>query len=410
MHTPSFSRRSFLLGGLSVTALAATTPAARLLPRRTGDDRVLVVVQLSGGNDGLNTVVPFRQDAYFRLRPSISLAPGAVQRLDDETALHPAMDGLAACFGQGELAIVQGVGYPEPDRSHFRSMQIWHTADPGTDFGAGAVRPDAGWLGRLAVQVGERDGGMPALFVGDGDLPLALKTTRGFTPTVRDANGFQLDAPARVGDGFGAARGRVLAASRGPKEVGHTPLATLHAAAASTYDAAARMAELVSSGGRGDYPNHPLAERLSLCAQLIAGGFGTRLFGLELGGFDTHARQAPSHAALLGELSASLAAFQRDLAAKGVADRVVTLVFSEFGRRVEENASKGTDHGAAGPVLVLGRGVRGGLHGTPPDLGELEAGDLAYGVDFRSIYAALERDWLGLKAGTDVAPLGGLIG
>ncbi|MDF1798333.1 MAG: DUF1501 domain-containing protein, partial [Planctomycetota bacterium] len=356
-------------------------------------------------NDGLNMVVPHGQDAYFRLRPSISLAPGGLHRLGDGVGLHQRMGGCAELFAEGDLAVVQGVGYPDPDRSHFRSMQVWHTADPRTAFGAGVVRPEAGWLGKLAAQVAREGGGMPALHLGTGDLPLSLKTRAGFTPTVRDARGFRLEEPA---PGFAAARDRLL----GPGGVGtgrEANLATLRAAARSTYDAAARMQDLVRSGGRSSYPGHALAERLSLCAQLIAGGFGTRIFGLELGGFDTHARQGPSHAALLAELSESLTAFQRDLEAKGIADRVVTLVFSEFGRRVEENASKGTDHGAAGPALVVGRPLRGGLLGATPDLGELEAGDLPFGVDFRSLYTSLERDWLGLEASTPVPALGGLL-
>lgn len=403
---PSLTRRSFLVGGLTVTALAATAPrgTARSLERGR-DERVLVVVQLSGGNDGLNMVVPHGQDAYFRLRPSISLAPGGLHRLGDGIGLHQRMGGCAELFEEGDLAVVQGVGYPEPDRSHFRSMQVWHTADPGTDYGAGVVRPEAGWLGKLATQVAREGGGMPALHLGAGDLPLSLKTRAGFTPTVRDARGFQLEEPA---PGFAAARERLLGLgdARAGKDAN---LATLRAAARSTYDAAARMEDLVRAGGRSGYPNHALAERLALCSQLIAGGFGTRIFGLELGGFDTHARQGPSHAALLAELSESLAAFQRDLEAKGIADRVVTLVFSEFGRRVEENASKGTDHGAAGPALVVGAPVRGGLLGTAPDLADLEAGDLPHGVDFRSIYTTLERDWLGLEASTRVRALDGLL-
>lgn len=402
MDAPILSRRSFLVGGLAITALTSLAPRA-VARRARRDDPVLVVVQLTGGNDGLNTVVPFRQDAYYRLRPSISVAPSSVHPLDDETALHGELGDLAELYRAGELTIVQGVGYPEPDRSHFRSMQVWHTADPRTSYGAGAERPESGWLGRIATQLAADGVDMPALHLGTGDLPLALKTRTGFTPTVRDASGFQLAAPL---PGFSAARARMLAAA-GPNEA--ATLATLRSAAASTYDAAARMEALVRTNGPSAYPNHPLAQRLALCAQLVAGGFGTRVFGLELGGFDTHARQGPSHAALLRELGESLAAFQRDLHAKGVAKHVVTLVFSEFGRRVDENASKGTDHGAAGPVLVMGAGLRGGLHGPRPNLEPLaDGGDLAYGVDFRSIYASVEADWLRLNSRTAVPKMDAL--
>ena len=407
MPIPSLSRRRFLLGSLSATALTTTLPSAWSIgfAERAREERVLVVVQLTGGNDGLNMVVPYRQDAYFRLRPSLSLAPDGLHALSDDVALHGAMPGLGKLFAEGQLAVVQGVGYPEPDRSHFRSMQVWHTADPETSYGASSTRPEAGWMGRLATQIAAQrtGGGMPALHLGTGDLPLSLKTQFGFTPTVRDARGFRLVEPMA---GFAAARSRVLAATEAHL---HRDAATLHAAAKSTYNAAARMESLTRAEGPSVYPGHALAERLALCARLIAGGFGTRVFGLELNGFDTHARQRVSHATLLAELSESLSAFQNDLAAKGVADRVVTLVFSEFGRRAEENASKGTDHGAAGPVLVVGPGVRGGLLGGVPDLSALETGDVPYSVDFRSVYAALERDWLGLRAGTEVEPLAKLL-
>lgn len=408
MDLPPLSRRRFLIGGLTATALTTTLPGAWSIgaAERAQQDRVLVVVQLTGGNDGLNMVVPYRQDAYFRMRPSLSLAPSGLHKLNDSTALHPSMAGLSELFGQGQLAVVEGVGYPEPDRSHFRSMQVWHTADPETSYGASSERPESGWLGRLATQIAAQQSGgsMPALHLGTGDLPLSLKTQFGFTPTVRDARGFRLLEPMT---GFAAARARVLAATEA--HAGRDA-AVLHAAAKSTYDAAVRMESLARAEGPSRYPAHPLAERLALSARLIAGGFGTRVFGLELNGFDTHARQSVSHATLLAELSESLSAFQKDLAAKGIADRVVTLVFSEFGRRVEENASKGTDHGAAGPVLVVGKGVRGGLLGSAPDLGALDSGDVPYSVDFRSVYAALERDWLGLRTGTAAQPLADLLG
>jgi uncharacterized protein (DUF1501 family) len=404
MKTFQTTRRSFLIGGIQVVGCASLAPsvlARAAHMRAAGDERVLVVIQMSGGNDGLNTVVPFRQDEYYRGRPAISLAKSRLHRLDDDHGLHPSMGKLAEHFDAGELAVLHGVGYPEPDRSHFRSMQIWHTADPKTSYGAGAVRPTSGWLGRLSAQLAGT-AAMPALFIGSGDLPLSLATESGFTPSVRDARGFRLEVPV---PGFEEHRAELLDA--GTKHGANLDL--LRRAAKSTYDAAARMQALDRDAGANDYPGSDLAKQLALTARLIAGGFGTRVFGLELGSFDTHAMQVTNQAALLGELSDALAAFGRDLAKKGVADRVVTLVFSEFGRRVSENASRGTDHGAGAPAFVFGTPVRGGLYGTPPNLTNLDEGDIPYTTDFRSIYTGLEHSWLGLEPSTDLRPVPGLL-
>lgn len=386
------TRREFLIGGVKVGALVPLIAgAARPLGWLEGSgERCLVVLQLSGGNDALNMVVPHRQDAYYRMRPTIGQARGALHALDADHGLHPAMGALGALYGDGRLAVVHGVGYPEPNRSHFRSMEIWQTADPEHPPG------DSGWLGRLADQLAaQRPGSLPALHVGDGELPLALRSPASFTPSVRGYQGFELH---RGQAAIAAERDALL------ERPGAGELAFLREAARATYLAAARMAELADRPAQAEYPGDDLSQRLKLVARLIAGGFGTRVFDVELAGFDTHSRQAQTHAALLGQLSGALAAFHRDLEAQGQGGRVITLVFSEFGRRVEENGSKGTDHGAAAPVLLAGSAVRPGMHGTPPDLQKLVEGDIAYSTDFRSLYAMLERDWLGLKPSTAVAP------
>ncbi|MCE9594137.1 MAG: DUF1501 domain-containing protein [Planctomycetes bacterium] len=383
------TRRTFLIGGLAVTA--AVPLAARGARASSSDgDRVLVVLQLGGGNDALNMVVPERQDAYYRLRPTLALARRCLHRLDDDFGLHPNMGELAKLFAEGRASLVHGVGYPSPNRSHFRAMEIWHTADPEHPPGT------RGWLGRIADELAVRaPHSLPALHVGDGDLPLALRAERTFTPTLRAKNGLELRSSAARTHGV---RERLLEGrARGELDF-------LRTAARTTYAAAERMSALAARPSKVEYPSSQLAERLQLVAKLIAGGFGTRLFHVELSGFDTHARQAPVHAALLGELANALAAFQRDLDAQGVGARVTTMAFSEFGRRVEENGSKGTDHGAAAPVLFVGGGLRAGLHGTPPDLSKLVEGDIAFGTDFRELYAALERDWLGVSPSTAARP------
>ena len=390
------TRRQFLVGGVRLSAVLPLCSSMGRSTRGDGDPEgnVLVVLQLTGGNDGLNMVVPRDQDAYFRLRPTLALPANALHALDDRFGWHPKMPGLARLHEEGRVAVVHGVGYPRADRSHFRSMEIWHTAAPDE----ADPRP-IGWMGRLADQIARhRPGSMPALHVGAGDLPLALYARDSFAPSARDEAGFRLRGDATFAD----ARDALLDDARDAKG----ELAFLREAARSSYAAAARMSELAGRESPVEYPGGELARRLRLVARLVAGGFDTRLFHVELGGFDTHARQGPAHAALLEELSKAVTAFQRDLQHAGVAGRVVTLVFSEFGRRVAENGSKGTDHGAAAPVLLVGDAVRGGMHGTPPDLGHLADGDVPYGVDFRSVYTDLERAWMGLVPSTSLPAIG----
>lgn len=387
------SRRSFLVAGLqvgvSLPVLAALGWPRSRGPRPADGERALVVVQLTGGNDGLATLVPHRQDAYYRLRPTLAPKPGTLLRLDDAHGLHPSLSALRESCDAGRLAAVHGVGVPEPDRSHFRSMEIWHTADPDHPPGP------TGWMGRLADRLGAEDPeALIALHIGEGELPLALRARSNFAPSVVEPEGFRL-SPASAP--IAGARAELLEAGRAEGD-----LAYLRRAARASYAAAERMDGL-AGGSDGDWPDTPLAAKLRLVARLLAGGFGARLFHLELGGFDTHARQAPLHAALLQQLGDALAAFDRELAARGLGDSVTTFVFSEFGRRAQENGSKGTDHGAAAPVLLLGGRLRAGLHGTPPDLERLVDGDVPATTDLRGVIGALEHDWLGQPPSSDIA-------
>lgn len=385
------TRRQFLVEGVRVTALVpALAPLGRRLTRCDGE-RVLVVVQLTGGNDGLNTVVPHRQDEYFRLRPTLGLKSTSLHALDGDHGLHPSLGELAEIYAEGRMTVIQGIGYPNASRSHFRSLEIWHSADP--------VSPPrgVGWLGRMADQlVAAHPGAMPALHIGDEDLPLAMMGASLFAPTVRDENSL------RIAEHRGLARERTSLARDEANASGD--LAFLRGAARSAYAAADRMEEVITRATHAEYPDLGLARKLRLVGRLVAGGFDTRLFLVTLGGFDTHARQAALHAARLEELARSLSAFQRDLSSSGAAVRVLTLVFSEFGRRTAENASRGTDHGAAAPVFLLGGPGRGGLRGTPPCLGRLIDGDVAHTTDFRALYAAIERGWMGLEPSSAVPP------
>jgi len=396
------TRRDLLIGGVRLAALAQLSSLGfAQRPNEHGEsgerkERVLVVVQLTGGNDGLNTVIPFRQDDYFRMRPGLAQPPRELHRIDDDHGLHPALAELGALFERGRLAVVHGAGLPQPDRSHFRSMDVWHTAElaPRTH--------SLGWLGRLADRIVDaRPGTLAALHVGDGAPPRALAGERFQSPSLADESSLRLAEPGDARRAFARARAELLDGAAGSRD-----LELLRGVARGTYAAARRIEELAAAPGRADYPDTALARQMRLVARLIDGGVGTRIVQLELGGFDTHARQARTHAALLAELSGALGAFQADLEASGIADRVVTLVFSEFGRRARENGSGGTDHGAGAPVFVAGAKVRGGVYGTPPDLARLVDGDVPVTTDFRSIYAGLERGWMEMPpSASDVEPL-----
>ena len=383
------TRRRFVMGGLQLGALLPVLPRLGRSTSTAEGERVLVVVQLTGGNDGLNTIVPRRQDAYFRSRPTLALKAASLHPLDDEHGFHPALKELGELFAAGRVSVIQGVGYPGMDRSHFRSMEVWHSADPVH------LSRGVGWLGRMADQIASAvPGSMPAMHIGDEDLPLALAGKSTLPPSVRDEHGLELRPCAELA----RERARILAEPAGSG----SDLDFLRASARDAYRAAERMSRAAEGRASAAYPELELARKLRLVARLVTGGFDTRLFLVTLGGFDTHARQAALHAARLDELSRSLSAFQRDLDAAGAGQRVVTLVFSEFGRRVSENGSRGTDHGAAAPVLLVGGPWPGGLRGTPPDLERLVDGDVPFTTDFRALYTALERDWMELEPSTPV--------
>ena len=386
-----FNRRSFLVGGLQVTALGSAMPALgrnAFAPRTAKDDRILVVVQLSGGNDGLNTVIPYGQDAYYRLRPTLGQKPSAIHALDEHVGLHPNLGGLKSLYDDGAMAVVHGVGHPNADRSHFRSLEIWHTAEPFKPVGR------VGWLGHLADQILAKDpAALPALSIGGRGSALSMRGALAVPPTVPDDRGFRLAHTSRQ-----IAEERAALTEKDRPLRGKPQLEFLRSAARTAYDAAERMAEIASDKrAEANYPDTPLAKELRLVAQLIRGNFGTRIFHVSLGGFDTHASQASVHSAHLAQLDGALTAFQRDLMKSGKSDDVATLVFSEFGRRAQENGSRGTDHGRGNPLLLFGTKLRAGQHGSRPDLEDLVEGDIPSTADFRGIYQQLEKDWMGLE-------------
>ena len=391
--SPSSSRRHFLqstLGSSALLSLGLNVPtfiarSAQATNAGTHHENVLVVVQLSGGNDGLNTIIPFRDEGYHRHRSLLRISANQVLKVDDGIGMHPRMEGFARLLEERQLAIVQGVGYPNPDRSHFRSMDIWHSARPEED------KSSDGWLGRFLDQVPRAAGqDVPALHLGENELPLALTSHERAVPSVQSLDTFRLDSG---GGALSLADLQQLARVRRPADAAlqFVQRSTLNAFASSQQikDALSNQRSPVS------YPGFGLARKLQSVAQLIDAGLKTRIYYLGLDGFDTHANQMESHANLLAELSGSVAAFIADLKHRGHSDRVLLLTFSEFGRRVHENASHGTDHGAAAPLFLAGSRVKSGLVGKHPSLTELDQeGDLKFHTDFRQVYAAVLDHWL----------------
>ncbi|HUY90174.1 MAG TPA: DUF1501 domain-containing protein [Pirellulales bacterium] len=382
--------RRNLLKRSSLLALAPTVPGflARLARAAEAkpDDRVLVVIQLDGGNDGVNTVVPYRDEGYAKHRNQLRLKQDQLHKLGDEAALHPAMKAMAELFDNGRLAIVQGVGYPNPNRSHDVSMAIWHTARFDR-----TEHKSYGWLGRALDQSPLPQGGPASLLVGDGALPIALVGRRSITGSFSRLD--ELKAPND------AARIEVACEPTDDDLEGFIRRLTLETYA--TADAV--NAAVARQRAKSNYPASPLAEQLSTIARLIEADLPTRVYYAVQAGYDTHAVQLPTHGRLLSELSRALKAFLDDLSDSRLAERVLVMTFSEFGRRVAENASAGADHGTAAPMFLAGGSVRSGLHGVAPRLLDLDQGDLKMSVDFRRVYAAILRDWLALEPATVLA-------
>lgn len=386
------TRRRFLGAAAAAPVVLPSATGLRWLP--AGDDDVLIVIELAGGNDGLATLIPVDDERLARLRPTLSGVRGGAIAVADGFALHPSMREVAELFERSECCAVHGVGYEPPDRSHFRSRDVWYTADPTLGAVVGAT---TGWLGRAADLLAARGAAVPALAIGALDVPLALRGTRVVAPALHRLEDYRLvvDAPGAERGPRREALGRLVRDSGGTSTAASSAAdgglaAYLGTVAESALDSEARLARALSRyTPRAEFPEGSLGEHLQLVSRVVVSGFGTRLFHVALSGFDTHARQAPAHAGLLRQMSRALGALIADLRAHGALERVAVLVYSEFGRRVAENRSQGTDHGAAAPVLVIGSGVRGCLHGTPPDVDDLVDGDVRPTTDFRRVYATL---------------------
>ncbi|MBM4112063.1 MAG: DUF1501 domain-containing protein [Phycisphaerae bacterium] len=406
-----YSRRLFIKHGVALASMASTIPAfiqrsmAGMLVQGTAgqtsipgvpQDRILVVMQLGGGNDGLNTVVPYGMREYFDARPQLAVAaPGATAlggagvalELDKDRGLgiNPNLEALKGLYDDGLVSIVQGVGYPNPNRSHFASMDIWHTARLD---GKGE-----GWIGRYfdntcngtpipegAVNIGRS---APLAMMGSIQKPVSFENPQLFR-WLGDELHPALHDPYQEINRAGAV---------GEPEAG-SQRDFLMRTALDAQVASDRIREAVAKQPLVRYPQSDIARQLQIVGAMIRDGLGTRVYYVTKGGFDTHANQPGGHGNILRQCAEAMKAFNDDLKAQGNQERVLTLVFSEFGRRVRQNASQGTDHGTAAPMFLMGPMVKAGIVGNHPSLTDLDQGDLKFGIDFRGVYAAVLEEWM----------------
>ncbi len=381
------SRRQFLQTS-SLVSLSPFVPSmlgnAAHAASAAPDAKVLVVIQLDGGNDGINTVVPYGDDAYGRVRKKLRLQTGKLHKLNDHVGLHPNMGAAKELFDDGRLTIVQGVGYPNPDRSHFRSMKIWQTARFDEDQHDGY-----GWLGRALDQRSLQQSVSTtanAIYVGDDETPVALWGRRSAAMSLSRADDLKLQielAPLTSSHSLQSSPSAL-----------HQFVSRQVLSAYAAADEFHRQQVRKPKDGGASFPNTKLGSRLKLISQLLQSGSQARVFYTMQSGYDTHSAQLYTHARLLRGFSTALRAFLNDLRTAKLDDRVIVLGFSEFGRRVKENDSQGTDHGTAGPVFVAGQPVKGGLIGGASDLSDLDGGDLKMQLDFRQVYAPILDKWL----------------
>ncbi|HTV46848.1 MAG TPA: DUF1501 domain-containing protein [Phycisphaerae bacterium] len=416
MHT----RRIFLARGLTILSAASTLPAfiqktAEALNNPAdspltqtaagrGDDRILVIVQLAGGNDGLSTVIPVDNDDYRNARPTLAVTQNLLSLGGNSNlALHPNLQGFKSLYDAGQMSIVLGAGYPNPNRSHFRSTEIWQTADP--------VNIDStGWMGRYfdaqcsgqdpiksetAISIGSLS---PMTLKGDIFQPTSLQNPQNFQWLLGQGNSRQATSLRKAYQLLNGINPKcAICTNTGLNFLQRTALD----AELSGRDIRAATEDHQNAVS---YPNSQFANSLSMVARMIIANMPTRVYYVSISGFDTHAAQQRTHDNLMTELSDGLTAFINDLKASGNIDRTLVVTFSEFGRRVAENASAGTDHGTAAPMFVFGGSITPGLLGAQPSVApsDLSMGDLKFTTDFRCVYTGILQDWLGTKQTTEI--------
>jgi uncharacterized protein (DUF1501 family) len=409
--TDAYSRRLFMQQGMAFLSMATTVPMfmhrsaegimlplGSLVTSQAGipEDHTLVVIQLGGGNDGLNTVIPYGTREYYTKRPQIAIgAPGKSKTNNgnaleipnaDGYGLHPNLTGLLELMDNGQAAIVQGVGYPNPNRSHFTSTDIWHT---GNHSGQGY-----GWLGRYF------DNTCSGTADPKGSIAIGNKSPLALHGKTQKAVNFETEELFRWAGSSSSTsleetyddinRKETIQGVQEDSQLDFLLRTSLDAQVSSD-----RIRAAVSKSPLVSYPDGELSQQLRLISSMIRADLPTRVYYASLGGFDTHANQLNGHANLMRQLGGALNAFQKDLGKQGNTGKVMTMVFSEFGRRVAQNGSNGTDHGTAAPMFLIGDNVQSGLLGKHPSLTKLDEGDLMYNTDFREVYASVLEDWMG---------------
>lgn len=388
------TRRDFMVSGITATGVGIIVPpvfAKSVFAATIEDvhnDNVLVILQLGGGNDGLNTVIPHADPAYLQARPTIAIPADKVLPLNAEIGLNPVLPGMKKLFDAGEVAIVQGVGYPNPVYSHFEGLYIWEHADP-------SMQQSEGWLGKLlASQLDSQGHPLTGCALGQASTPSELLAQNATVSVIDSVPAYQVQ---------GGAGRRVAAPALYKKTPGvygalfDQALTTAEYGIAALADSQSRYTPSVSYTPQSTVygSKNSLATSLQLTAEMIVTQPSVKICHVVLGGFDTHQDEDTRQNALLAYVDSAVSAFMQDIANHGMADRVVLMTWSEFGRRVAENGGKGTDHGAAAPIFVVGKPVKGGVFGEQPSLTRtVDSGNLQYNVDFRSVYQTLIRDWL----------------
>ncbi len=407
----ALSRRDFLKNGIQLAALGMVAPSFlvkaayainsdALTPPIPGEHNgdapavpdsrsrnVLVVLQLSGGNDGLGTVIPYADPTYYRLRPHLAVPREQVLPLTDKMGLNPALKKLRDLYTAGHVAVLESVGYPNPNRSHFRAMEIWQTGRPD-------VNEPTGWLGRLLAgdDCEDENCRIRGLNIGSS-VPRTLYTESTIVPSLTNTANYQFRADGRF------TRDRQAQLDAIHDVCNHTGAGGVaefvRLAALEAFDSSDLLQQIVGPTDQNTgSDNNPLTEGLKLISKVIAADVGARVFYISIGGFDTHSQQARTHSELMTQIDDAISSFYSTLEASGHDDRVLLMTFSEFGRRVAENASQGTDHGTALPMFLVGKGVKGGFYGTPPDLNALQDGDITHQMDFRGVYSSILKQWM----------------
>ena len=397
IHRRTFNSNS--LKGATALAIGAAAPtgwiqalASTLNEQSASQDKMLVVIQLTGGNDGLNTIIPYSNELYYKSRPKLAIPKESVLTINSDVGLHPSLRGIANLIEDKNFCVLQGVGYPNPNRSHFESMDIWHSCQRKNS------RSNDGWLGRYFSQNNRLcNADSLGLHLGSEQLPMALVARGVQTPSLASIE--QLRWKGKSQTAMSRDETETNPKTKSSQDTESSLLDFVSASTSAAMQASDRLEKaLASPDSSSDFPDSQLGQKLKIISRLLLAGLKTRVYYVTLDGFDTHSNQLAAHAGLLRQWSEALHSFHKRLNNASLGDRVLVLTFSEFGRRVAENASQGTDHGAAAPVFLSGPKLENGIVGNQPSLSELDDGDLKFHTDFRRVYATLIEDWLGASS------------